>query len=165
MIETVALVLTGLSITASIVYYAMVLRNTSKARQRDLIIQRYQAMSIEYMKIYREVSNYEFKNWEEWQEKYGRWDNPDADAKWLYIMLVFNMAGIILKENLGEADLIFQLYNESVVIQLWEQFRDIVKEVRKAVQNPLFLEPFENLYTEAKKRRPEISFLPRNVET
>ena len=152
--EFLAVILTGLGLTASIVYYASILQNTSKARQRDLIIQRYQAMSIEYMKIYREVSNYEFDNWDDYSEKYGRWSNPEADAKWLYIMSVYNMAGIMLKENMGESNLIFQLYPESAVIQLWEQFEEITKNVRKIINNPIYWEPFEFLYTEAKNRKP-----------
>ena len=35
MIETIALVLTGLDLTASMFYYANVLHNTSKARRKD----------------------------------------------------------------------------------------------------------------------------------
>ena len=56
MIETIALVLTGLSITASLVYYTRVLENQNKARQRELILQRSQGYNLEYSEALNEVA-------------------------------------------------------------------------------------------------------------
>jgi len=56
----------------------------------------------------------------------------------------------------ADPTLIFQLYPAGVVILLWELYEPPIKRRRELVNNPLYLEPFEHLYKEAKNRHPEI---------
>jgi hypothetical protein len=153
-----------LGLTASIIYYAQVLRNTSKARQRELILQRSQTYSPEYVKTWSEVrSMTDWKDAEDWARKYGRKANPEAYSKWQYIMRVYNLAGLFLNEG-ADPDLLFQLYPIGAVISLWEQFEPIVMFQRKR-ENYMTQRAFESLYKEAKKRAPELTALDwSNVE-
>jgi len=67
-IEVIALVLTGIGLAASLVYYANILQNSSKARQRELIFQRGQVYNLEYSKAFSKVINMR------------DWNTPEARA-------------------------------------------------------------------------------------
>ena len=146
MIETIALVLTGLSITASLVYYTRVLENQNKARQRELMLQRSQRYNLEYSEALNEVAAQLY--WttpKEWEIKYGRWTNPKANAKFIYIMRVYTLAGLLLREDAVNSKLLFNLYPPAQVISFWEQFRSVVYFLREGVNDHTMYEPFEYL--------------------
>ncbi len=156
MIETIALVLTGLSITASIFYYSNVIQNQNKARQRELIYQKYQNISVEYSRAYNDVILMsDWNTYAEFDEKYGRKNNPDAAAKWMYITRVYNFAGVYLEEG-ADPDLLFKLYPAPAVINLWEKFEPIFMERRRRFNDPERAKSFELLYNEARKRYPDL---------
>ena len=159
MIETIALILTGLSITASIFYYANVLQNQNKARQREMVYQKYQSHSLEYTRAYVDVASLtDWETSEEFNLKYGPKVNPDIWAKYLLIERSYNAVGILLQENMVSADIIFKLYPAQSIIGLWEQFLPLTERARERINKPDHLEAFEFLYDEAKKRYPEITF-------
>lgn len=159
-------------ILVGIIYYITIMRNTQRtrelslkaqeeaerSRQRELILLRSQSYSLEYTNAYAEtVGMDDWNTAEEFHKKYGREANPEAFAKWLYIRSVFNMAGLLLKEEGVDPDLIFQLYAPNAVIGLWEQQEPLIRETRIRFNHPSYWEAFEFLYKEAKKRYPEIT--------
>ena len=150
-------------ILVGIIYYIMTLRNTTKARQRDLIHQKVQSLSLDYTRAFWELATWnDWETVEEFNEKYGMPNNPEAKAKFSYVMRQFSMAGTLLKENMANADLIFQLYPAQAVIGMWEEFEAVILDVREKLNSPTHLDGFEFLYREAKRMHPEI--LPRSLE-
>ena len=85
-LEVVALVLTGLGLTASIVYYANVLSNANKTQQLQLETrqaQLYQQMTRDYatkekLNDYIEMMNWQWDDYQDFEEKYGSDNNPEA---------------------------------------------------------------------------------------
>ena len=93
MIETIAFIITGLGLTASIIYYAKVLENSNKTRELQLKAQE-QALETRqaqlFMPLYETYRNKEFREQitEIWQQswtdpndfadKYGPDANPEA---------------------------------------------------------------------------------------
>lgn len=161
--QTLSIVITGIGMIIALIYYSMTLQNTSKARQRNLVFQRLQGYSLEYTKTYVDVASYtDWESVEEFREKYGPRMNPEAHSKFIYIMRVYSLAGVLLKENIADVDLIFQLYPPGAVISIWEQFSPYILYNRERRNDPTRNEAFEYLYKEAKKRYPDV--LPRSVE-
>ena len=159
----ISIIFAGLSIAASILYYASVLRNANKARQRELIMQRTQTYSVEYSKAWGEVMLVrDWEDAEEWEEKYGLKANPEAYSKWNYIMRIYGLGGMYLQEG-ADPDLLFKLYPLSAIIPLWERFEPIIMAIRERVNDPHMWEPLEYLYNEAKKRAPEIGVVDRST--
>ena len=157
-LEVIALILTGLSITVSIVYYANILRDTSKARQREIIFQRGQVYNLEYSKAFAKTLNMrDWKTPEEFQNKYGVYNNPEEFAYYMYITRVYNIGGLLLKENMVDADLVFKLYPPFSVINVWETFEPLMLNLRERTNYPDAYKPFEYLYTQAKKKYPQIT--------
>ena len=146
-----------LSLIVGIIYYLTIMRNNNNARQREMIIQRSQSYSLEYTRAFLEVRNMtDWEDAEEWEEKYGRTTNPEARSKWLYIMRLYTLAGLHLKEG-ADPDLLFELYPHGAVMMLWEQFEPVIRYARERSNNPRRWKPFEYLYNEAKKRYPDIT--------
>jgi len=154
--QTLSIILTGIGIMIAFIYYAQVLRNTSRARERELVYQKFQSISLEYVRTFNEVMLMrDWENAEEWEEKYGRENNLDAYSKWNYVTRHYQMAGILLKQG-ADPDIIFELYPDGAVINLWELFEPIMEHMKVKSKNRMRLDNLEYLYSEAKKRRPEI---------
>ena len=155
--QTVSIVFAGLGITASIVYYASVIRNTNRARQREMMFQRLQGYSLEYTKAFAEVWRYtDFETVEEFTDKYGWRSDPETFSKYLFVTRIYNLAGILLQENMADSDLIFKLYPPASVIGIWERFEPLIFDRRRRINHPGFYEPFEFLVNEMRKRFPEL---------
>lgn len=157
-IESLLNIIPALGVMIALVYYSMTLRYTTKARQRELIFLRAQGYSKEYSRAYADV--YNMQDWVDagdWQRKYGITINPEAWANHVFILQVFNMAGLLLKEKEADPDLIFRLYTPFAIIPIWEKFETVIRDQREMSGYPEHYEPFEFLYNEAKMRYPEIS--------
>ena len=155
--STLSIVFTGVSISLAAFYYISTLRNTEKSRKRELILQRHQSYNLDYTRTFWELASWtDWKTVEEFKEKYGMPSNPEAKAKFTYIMRILSTAGTLLKENMANADLIFELYPATGVIGLWEQFEMVIMDIREKRNSPSHLSGFEFLYREAKKRHPDI---------
>ena len=156
-VESILDVVPALGVVLALVYYSMTLRYTTKARQRELIFLRSQSYRMEYARAYANIVNHlDWEDPEDWFEKYGRLTNPEAFSNFLYIMNTYNLAGVLLKEKEADQDLIFKLYHPNAVIPVWEHFEPVIRYVRNNHRYSEWLEPFEFLYKEAKKKYPEI---------
>lgn len=92
-IEVIALVLTGLSITASIVYYANVLSNANKTQKLQLetrkaqlymqILDRFSSEENRLRSI--EVLTMDVKDYEDYRENWSMYTNPEAAAKRFHV--------------------------------------------------------------------------------
>lgn len=139
------------------------MEQSTRARQRELIFQKYQSYSKEYFKTTWKVWLYQdWKTPEEFLEKHGPPDNTDDWINYSYTMRHYDLAGVLYKENESEADLIFKLYPPAAIIHIWEQFKPIILRTREKRNNPDHLASFEYLYEQTKKRYPNI--LPGTYE-
>ena len=90
MIDTIAFVLTGIGLAASIVYYANILNNANRTRELQLKSQEqaletrqasiftqiaYQLYSKEHVTIYFELIDWEWNDYQDFYSKYGHGEN------------------------------------------------------------------------------------------
>ena len=154
-IQTLSVVIAAASVVVGVITFIMNSRKEAREREDQQIIQRFQAYGLELAKSHIELRRANWDDIEDFTKKYGFTANPEFMSRYNYVFTVYNMAGISLRRG-ADPDLIFQLYRESSIINLWEKFEPLTKSWRKSTNNPLFREPFEFLYKEAKKRYPEI---------
>jgi hypothetical protein len=153
-VQTIALIV-------GIAYYITIMRNSQKAQQEsekarrnELVFQKLQNISLEYARTFNEVMT--MKDWndvEEWEEKYGQGNNVEAFSKWNYVIRHYQLAGLLLKQG-ADSDIIFELYPDGAVINLFELYEPVIKYMKS--EKSWNLENLENLYSMAKKRRPDI---------
>ncbi len=152
-LQTIALVV-------GIAYYLFIMRNSQraqqeseKARRNELVFQKFQNISLEYARTFNEVMLMrDWKDAEEWEEKYGRENNVEAYSKWNYVIRHYTLAGVLLKQG-ADPDIIFELYPDGAVINLFELWEPIFEYLKS--EKSWRLDNLEYLYSEAKKRRPE----------
>ena len=124
--EFLAIILTGLGLTASIVYYATVIRNQNKTRQVQLIMDLYtKYQSTEYRQNTSDIQRQEWNNYEDWKQKYGLEANPESWAKWQSIAAFYNGIGVLLRRNIIDISLVNDLL-ANVVYKDWEKMGDIL---------------------------------------
>jgi hypothetical protein len=156
-----SIVFAGLSIAASIVYYASVLRNANKTQQMQLetrkvqlFMQLYQQLtSEETLKASMELMTLDIKDNDEYLKKYDSSVNPAHYAKRAHIWWLYNSIGELLRMGTIEHDLIDRLQLDVSVIVTWEKWEHIIKETRARENLPNIWGGFEYLYNETKKIR------------
>jgi hypothetical protein len=150
--QTISIVIAATTVVIGVVNSILTSRREEKQRQEQLILQRFQGYGLEYTRSWTEVATtLDWKDVEEFNQKYSRNVNPEFNSKWLYVMATYNLAGISLKRG-ADPDLIFLLYPPIAVVNLWEQYKPVVEDIRKQGNYPLFMEPLEFLSSEAMKR-------------
>ena len=154
--EFIALILTGLGLTASIVYYANVLSNSNKTQQMQLETRRMQIiMDVDqelksyetYNKII-EIINMEWNNYDDFEKKYGSDNNPENFAKRYSVLWRLNSIGILVRDGFIDAETVYDLLGEFSTIWVWRKFEPIIRETRVRYNVPLALNDFEFLYNE-----------------
>ena len=155
-LEQVIYVLPILGLTASIFYYAMVLRNTQKARQIEMLMFRLKNSDPQWFKAWTSVLNMNYENYEEWQSKYGRQSNPEAYADWIFVATIYNNIGLLLHQKQVEADILFKQYTPASIVRIWRKYEKVVS-ARRQVSNTELWEYFEYLYDESINRAPDLT--------
>ena len=159
-IEIAALVLTGLGLTASIIYYSIILSNANKTQQMQLETRQAQLLTQIYNTLYTENAwkNYleaqyesKFTNYEEFQEKYGR-GNPEFYSKILSVWWSYNTVGGLLDQGLVNVESVNQLMGTMIVNQ-WEKWGDVIRELRVDINSSDAFIDFEYLYYRIKELR------------
>lgn len=99
-LDQVIYVLPLLGIAVSILYYAMVLRNSNRTRSAQLFMSLHSIMSDkEGMSAYLETMYMEWEDYADFERKYGSDNNPKANAQRNSIWLAFNNYGVLLKNG------------------------------------------------------------------
>jgi hypothetical protein len=159
--EFLAIILTGLGLTASIIYYASVLRNSNKTQQLALETRRLQIImdldkemkSFETYNRIIELLKMQWNDYDDFERKYGSDNNPENFAKRYSVLYSLNSLGILLKDGYIDADTAYDLLGEVSTIWLWVKFESVIMEIRQKYNVPTALQYFEFLNDELMKVR------------
>lgn len=159
-IQTLSLVLTGSGLIIAVTYYALTLRNTNRTRQADMLMRLHSEWGSEY---YQDaawtVSNLDFRDYSEFESKYGPiTDGKDVHVKLYRVGWFFNGLGVLLHKGLADIDLVNKLFGY-MVIWLWEIIEPVILVGRELYNQPKTLEWYEYLYNEIMKyiaKHPEL---------
>jgi hypothetical protein len=167
MIEYLPLILTGIGIIASILYYTSVLRNANKTRELQLEAQqqseqtrqaqifmqayaRFQDPS--FTKMHNEVMAREWDSVEDYIEKVL---SEGWDATILSVQSYYEGIGVLMMKGMIDADFVYELM-PTMVNTFWSKYEPIVLWGRENLGYPQFWRPIEYLkdrmIEEAEKR-------------
>jgi hypothetical protein len=164
-IQTLLTYLTLISVPVGVIYHVMTLRNQSRTRQAQLLMNLYETYrSPEFRKNWQEVLAKEYTDFDDFWDKYGSPVDRESWSRWLSVGAYFHGIGILLKEGLIDIKLLDQLFVNLVFIT-WLQMEPIVYGFRESTSgsNSLFegrgsseryphFFGFEYLYNELRKR-------------
>jgi len=164
-IEILALILTGLGLTASILYYTMVLRNATKTRETQLFMSIFNRFtSREFTKAFERVLSWEFTGEKEFHDKYGwfhedgswkREEDIDFDdsADFNMVLNWFEGLGVLMRRGLISSELVFEIMYGGVG-HFYRKVEPMILEVRERTGN-MILRDLEFVYREVQRLRDE----------
>jgi hypothetical protein len=172
MIESIPLILTGLGLTASIVYYTNILSNANKTRELQLKNQEQTLKTREItffhntlgtmisssigLKNMSIITNQKFSSYEEWEQIHD--NNPDYREAWLWMFTLLDLMGIYLKEGVIDIEL-FALSNPWYFISFWNQYEHIFDK-RKETYGASYFQNMKYFFDEFEKymkKHPELA--------
>ena len=168
-IENLPLVLTGLGLMASILYYTMILRNANKTQQNQLetrqvqmfmqIYNQYQAP--EYRKASRIFHLMKFETFEEYSKLIDP-NTPETLENYeavVSIITYYEGLGSLVKEGFLDIRWIALLMT-GTTRQIWEKLDPVINEMRMREDYPRLASEMEYLYHELMKyveEHPELA--------
>ena len=161
-IENLPIVLTGIGIIVAIVYYTLTLQNANKTRQAQLYMQVYDKLETREnsQRTIEILFDMNFDTVDEFYEKYGRENNPDAYYDWMYMTNILEGIGVMVRKGLLDIGLV-SLICSGLLIRYWEKYEDVWKHWRETtgwVRAAAEVEYLYNALMEYSKKHPEIEF-------
>ena len=142
-VEYLPVVLTGLGLTVSILYYTMNLRTANKARKGQLLMQAYARLDTpERMRALAEMFQWEFNSFEEFKEKY-------FAGSWGSIHVFFEGLAPLVRLGYIDVESVAALIGGGL-ITYWEKMIPIKEEMTEFLY-PRWCVECEYLYHEVKK--------------
>ena len=137
------------------IYYLGVLRNANRTRQAQLYMQILDRLNTrEFIRTWLEVMYHQdWKDAEEWENKYGPTTNLEAATKLLSVGMLYETIGMLVNEKLIDPSVVFG-ENPWAALQTWEKLEPIVRRFRES-SDPQFWDSFEYLATEIRNRRQQ----------
>ncbi len=153
------------SFIIGVTYYIMNLRNQHKARQAQLFMQLHTRFgSHELLNSWNDVMTREWKTIDEYNSKY---TEKTEMTNFAVIMNFFELFGGLLKNNLMDADLVYEIVPTNGNT-FWNKYESYANHIREEGDWPHFMRPIEYLADEMSKiamSRREVSGEALNVMT
>jgi len=122
-----------------------------ETRQFQLLMQLSDVSStLEGNKIFTEFLNMDWKDYDDFEEKYGSDNNPDNFALRNFVLNWFKTTGLLVKYEMIDPELVYD-FNGMFTIWAWNKFKDIELKQREIYNNPQSGLSFEYLYNEMKR--------------
>jgi len=139
--EFLAIILTGLGLTASIIYYTSILRNANKTREAQLFMQIYsQWNSLEIQSLYGKVMNMHIENFDDYFEMIR--NDVDYRNAVNVVGVFFEGLGVYVKRGLIDVSMVDDLMSEAI-ISFWRKTKPIIYETRIRINLPQYGEWIE----------------------
>ena len=155
-VTSISVIVAAAGVLIGVAYYILDMRSQAKTRQTDMVMSLYSTFSSKEFQVnYVQVHNLQWKNTEDFLEKFAAKTNAEVWASWQSIAAFFEQVGILLHRRLIDISLIDDLLSTPVQ-ESWEKMSPIIIDRRKALKRPQIWEWFEYLYNETKKREQKL---------
>jgi hypothetical protein len=147
---------TGVLIAA--VFYILNLREQRKNMRLTLearrigVVENMMSTLISYDggKIWTELLNYQWKDYDDFEKKYGSDVNEDSCAKRYFMWNQWNSVGSMLRKGMAEPEDLYDIGAQMVLLH-WPKWKPIIEEVRRRYFGMDYLKDFEYLHGEIMK--------------
>ena len=155
-IEQILYIVPILALTASILYYAIIVRNANKTQKMQLETRQVQMFmnmsgvrsSPEFQKlIYKVTFMDEWNDLQDYSNRYGPEKNLDAYSEHLFVWQLYDTIGFLLKKEVIDLSFIDDLFKASLLVA-WRKFEPVIKMNRQRVNQPNLWNQFEYLAEE-----------------
>ena len=161
LVQIVSVSATAIAAVIGVTSYINSNKRSEEARRRELETRQAQL----FMGIFQATTTKEFltdseelihiwnwRDYEDYDAKYGEITNLEGNGKLSYIMSFFNGVGVLVQKGLIDSELIYDM-KRIAIIDVWEKFSPIVREWRTRYSAPQIFGGYEFLYDELKRIR------------
>jgi hypothetical protein len=146
-LQTIALIV-------GIVYYLIIMRNSQRnqkiqieTRQAQLFMQIFtRQYDVDQRRNLHLVTHLEYKNYDDFIEKYGAVNNPDVYFRFSSLCTYFEGVGVLVKRNLVDPSIVDDLMSGRI-IEFWEAVSPYILAFRERTGDYEAIEHVEYLYT------------------
>ena len=174
MIETLPLVITGLSLAASIIYYANILRNASKnqkiqqeTRNAQFYMQFVKEMiTPEFTEFWIEMLQWEWDDYDDFERKYGSVKSPLLFGKRYNVWKMFDVLGWLVEKGMVGIEDANALMSQSLLWS-WTKFEPIIYEWRRIYMMPdafVYWERLNHKVVEYRKEQGILMEIPEYLD-
>lgn len=172
-IQTIGISVAVISVVIGVINSILTNRHAQRMRDRELETRQAQLFmqlyslydSRDFLEDYGNVAwVFEYKDLSDWMKKYGAKTNIAAYSSWIRVGRFFDGAGILVKKNLIDINLIIDQMRE-VIVYSWDKMEPWLMEQRKMLGHPQLWENFEYLASEVRKRYPKLPHGSALIET
>jgi len=154
-LQSISSVATALGVCIAAAYYILNLRNTQKnmqltldTRRVDLIVSlTSRLINAEGRKAYQELINYEWKNYDDFERKYGSDFDIESSSKRYATWFAYNSIGLMIRRGMVSSEDIYDMGMFPGVF-LWEKYKSVIEEIRKRYFGNDYLKDLELLSKE-----------------
>ena len=159
MIEYLPIVLTGIGLTVSILYYSTILRNANKTQKMNLETRQIQMFmsisnvknSVEFQRLFYRIAYIdEWSDIEDYFRKYYQKNNLDVYSEHLYIWQLFDTIGFLREKSVIDLSFLDDLLKTSIT-DVWVKYEPVIKALRERSGKPKLWNQFEYLANELLK--------------
>ncbi len=169
LLQSISYIVGALGVGVAAFYYIFILRinvktqqltlkaqeQTLETRQTQLMMNLYQVqMTFDAQKSWTDTFNREWTSYEDFIEKYGQKNNPEAHIRRVIVLSFYESIGFLLKNHLINPNYAYEL-NRTGIIRMWEKYADLHKEMRVKLNDPEYAANFEYAYNEMMKLRKD----------
>jgi len=128
-IQTVSIAAASAGVLVAAIYYMLTLRYNVKARQMELCRLITSDLGSEQgCQRYAMMMNMEWKDYEDFREKYG-YSNPEMFSKWVSEWLGWENMGALIRSKVVTAENLYATGGVGPILA-WEKFKDIIQRQR-----------------------------------
>ena len=138
LLQSVSYMAGALGVFIAAIFYVLNLRISQRNMRQTLETRKLQfvtsitsqLLSEEGQRRYGELLNMEWKDYDDFEKKYGSDYNLDNYAKRMNVWKFYNTLGMLLREKLIEPEVLYRI-NDINPCLMWSKFKDIIVEQRK----------------------------------
>ena len=131
LLQTLSYIAGAISVVLGVIYYAVNLRESRRNGRITLVNNLMQKMETpDYHRMYITLMNYEWKDYDDFEKKYGSDNNLDSCAYRLSSWRYFNGLGYMLKNNMVDAEVLYN-HGGDGCIWMWDKFESVIRNMRK----------------------------------
>jgi len=151
LLQSVSYTVGALGVCIAAFYYVMTLRASERNRRIQLVSQMSNDLiNFEGYSKYFDLLNMEWRDYDDFEKKYGSDFNVRAASQRFSVWLTFNKLGYMLSKGLVDAEDIYETGGLSCIFQ-WEKWEAIIRENRRRYNGVDYLSYFEYLAGEMNK--------------
>ena len=155
LLQSISYMAGALGVCVAAIFYVLNLRISQRNMRQTLETRKLQfvtsitnqLLSEEGQRRYGELLNMEWRDYDDYEKKYGSDNNLDNYAKRMNVWKFYNTLGMLLREKLIEPEVLYRI-NDVNPCFMWSKFKDIIGESRKRYGDMNFLSDFKLLSDE-----------------